>query len=58
MTHIREFLKKHGFGVNLADLMVERTKQLSEISESLNKIVEAEREIKYISGVDGCRLTR
>ncbi|HEC57819.1 MAG TPA: ribbon-helix-helix protein, CopG family, partial [Candidatus Syntrophoarchaeum butanivorans] len=26
---IREFLKKHGFGVNLADLMVERTKQLS-----------------------------
>ncbi|MCW7075957.1 MAG: ribbon-helix-helix domain-containing protein [Candidatus Syntropharchaeales archaeon] len=55
---IRDFLKQHGFGVNLANLMVERTKQLSEISENLNKIVEAEVNTNYISGVDGCRLTR
>ena len=55
---IREFLKKRGLGVNLANLMVERTKQLSDISENLNKIVEAEQDMNYISGVDGCRLTR
>ncbi|OFV68065.1 hypothetical protein DRN98_00275 [Methanosarcinales archaeon] len=55
---IREFLKKHGFGVNLTNLMLERTKQLSEISENLNKIVQSEQDIDYVSGVDGCRLIR
>ena len=55
---IREFLKQHGLGVDLNQLMVERTKQLSDISENLNKIVEAEQDMNYISGVDGCRLTR